>query len=165
MNIILCGMMGCGKTTLAKKMSELYGLEAVDTDGLIEREYGAISEIFKEHGEEYFRDLESLIVKRVAREYDGAVISLGGGCVLREENVASLKSTGKIFYLKVSAETLIKRLKGDTTRPLLQGDQESRIREVLKSRAGVYERAADFIVEADGATMDGLAKTIKEKVL
>lgn len=164
MNIVLCGMMGCGKTTVAAELGK-FGHTVVDTDGLIVARYGEINKIFHEHGEEYFRALESEITAEVAKTYDNAVISLGGGCVLREQNVNNLKQSGKIFYLKATPETLIERLKGDKTRPLLRGGLEERVRSVLNARAAVYESAADFVIETDGKTPRQIAELIKEKIL
>ncbi len=165
MNVILCGMMGCGKTTVADALSSLYGYKSVDTDKLIVERYGDISKIFKEHGEEYFRDLESEVVKYVANECDGAVISLGGGCVLREENVKKLKSTGTVFYLRTRAETIIERLRGDSTRPLLAGDIEERVKTILAARAKIYENAADCILDTDDLSPEELAKIIRENCI
>lgn len=163
MNIVLCGMMGSGKTTIAAALSEMYSLERVDTDEIIVSRYGAIDKIFASFGEEHFRNVETEVVKEVASTSDNAVISLGGGAVLRAENVENLKRTGKIFYLRATADTIIKRLKGDNTRPLLQGNLEERVHSVLSVRSGIYEGVADIIVDTDGLTPEELAKIIKEK--
>lgn len=164
MNIVLCGMMGCGKTTVAAELGK-YGYTVVDTDALIVERYGNINDIFAEHGEEYFRDIESLITAEVAKKHGNAVISLGGGCVLRQENVKNLKAGGKIFYLRAKAETLIKRLKGDTTRPLLKGGLEERVRSILAVRSGIYEGVADFIIDTDELSPAEIAMKIRDKNL
>ena len=163
MNIILCGMMGSGKTTVAEALSENYSLDRVDTDGIIVSRYGAIDKIFASFGEAYFRDIETEVIKEIATSLKNAVISLGGGAVLRAENVENLKRTGKIFYLRATADTIINRLKGDNTRPLLQGNLEERVHSVLSVRSGIYEGVADIIVDTDGLTPEALAKIIKEK--
>lgn len=165
MNVVLCGMMGCGKTAVAAAYSALYGVKSVDTDAIIVERYGEINAIFRDKGEEYFRNLETGVCKEVASALNGAVIALGGGCVLRSENVSALKSTGKIFYLRTQAETIIKRLKGDNTRPLLQDDLEERVRGILSKRAAVYEGAADFIIDTDGLTPEEIAQKIRMQVL
>ena len=90
MNIILCGMMGAGKTTVGIKLSDLTGMRWYDTDDLITQKYGKISGIFEFYGEERFREIESEIVHGIAGE-DNCVISTGGGCVLKPENSAALK--------------------------------------------------------------------------
>lgn len=164
MNVVLCGMMGCGKTSVAAAYSALYGVTAVDTDAVIVGRFGEINAIFKEHGEQYFRDIETEVCRQTAQR-DGVIISLGGGCVLRAENVFALKRTGKIFYLRTRAETLIKRLKGDSSRPLLAGGLEERVNKILSDRASVYESAADFIIDTDGLTPEEIAKRIRTEII
>lgn len=164
MNIVLCGMMGCGKTTVAAELARL-GHTVVDTDAIITERYGNIDGIFTRHGEEYFRNLESLVTAEVSNKYDNAVISLGGGCVLRAENVKNLKAAGKIFYLKATADTLIKRLKGDTARPLLKGGLEEKVHTILSARARIYESIADEIIDTDNLSPSEVAKIIEDTVL
>ncbi len=164
MNIVLCGMMGSGKTTVAREISETYNLVWVDTDEEIVKEYGEINGIFADRGEEGFRDIESSVTKKVAESYNNAVISLGGGCVLRQCNVQYLKQTGKIFYLRTSPEVVISRIKGDTTRPLLQGDLEERVRTISAARSAIYEAAADYIIDTDDKSAKCIAKIIMEQM-
>ncbi|MDE5766117.1 MAG: shikimate kinase [Clostridia bacterium] len=164
MNIVLCGMMGCGKTTVAAEFSSR-GYTVVDTDQIIVERYGNIDGIFAKFGEAHFRELEAAVTAEVAKKYKNAVISLGGGCVLRAENVKNLKATGKIFYLKAEAETLIKRLEGDTARPLLKGGLEEKVKTILAARAHVYESVADFIIDTDKLTPAEVAKIIEGKIL
>ncbi|MGN1104433.1 MAG: shikimate kinase [Candidatus Coproplasma sp.] len=165
MNVVLCGMMGCGKTAVSKAYSAVYGVASVDTDAVIVERYGEINSIFASQGEQAFRNIETQITKEVASTYDNAVISLGGGCVLRSENVRALKQTGKIFYLRTGAETIIKRLRGDNTRPLLQGNLEERVNTILANRSSVYEAVADCIIDTDGLTPEEIAKKIRTIIL
>lgn len=164
MNIVLCGMMGSGKTTVARALHELYGLKWVDTDEQIVALHGEIGGIFAAVGEEGFRDIESAVAARVARTEKSSVISLGGGCVLRSSNVEELRRTGKIFYLRTSPETVISRIRGDNSRPLLKGNIEERVRSISAARSAAYERAADYIVDTDGRSPQELAKIIMEYV-
>lgn len=164
MNVVLCGMMGCGKTSVAAEL-EKCGFVCVDTDALIVERYGNINDIFAEHGEPYFREIEAQIVREVAKKYSDAVISLGGGCVLRDENVKNLKASGKIFYLRTRSETIIQRLKGDTTRPLLKDGLEERVNSILSVRSGIYEGVADFIIDTDDKTCGQIAEMIRNKNL
>ena len=166
MNIVLCGMMGVGKTTVGKHLAGANGLRWVDTDELIVERYGEISAIFERFGEEYFRALETEIVKELVQE-DGLVISVGGGLVLKEENVFLLKRNGKIVYLRASVETLVGRLTADTTRPLLKTSGESlaeRIEGILTVRAPIYEGVADFTVDAEGKSPEEIAQEILLKI-
>ncbi|MBR2442373.1 MAG: shikimate kinase [Clostridia bacterium] len=160
MNIVLCGMMGSGKSTVGQALSRLTGKPFVDTDTRIEEKYGLISDIFAKHGEEYFRGLETQTVKELC-QCDGLIIATGGGLVLRQENTNLLKEKGCIVYLRAEFSTLEKRLAGDTKRPLLRS---GRLEELLKERAPVYERAADFTVCVDQKTPEEIAKGIIEKI-
>ncbi len=165
MNIILCGMMGCGKTTvgvcLAKKMNREY----VDTDAVIVERFGSIADIFERYGEGYFRDLETEVVKELGCEND-LVIATGGGLVLRQENVKLLKANGKIVFLQASVDTLVERLQTDTERPLLHKVESlrARVQELLKDRARVYENVADFIVDVDEKNPEQIAREIVERI-
>ena len=162
MNLILCGMMGAGKTTIGIKIAELTGRRWYDTDGVIVDKYGKISDIFEYYGEAHFRKLETEIVKQFSTQ-DNLVISTGGGLVLKEENNALLKANGKIVFLRASFETLAKRLIVDGTRPLLQSSTESiyeRLQKLLKERTPIYERVADCIVDVDGKTPKQIAEEV-----
>lgn len=165
MNVVLIGMMGCGKSTVAETFSKFYGYKKVDTDEMIVSRYGQINGIFERFGENYFRDLESKIVEEVVLISDGAVISVGGGCVLRDKNVKTLKQNGVTVYLRTRAETIIKRLEGNGDRPLLKGELAGRVNEILSSRSKVYESAADIIIDTDGLSPEEIAKKIKENIV
>lgn len=159
MNIVLCGMMGSGKTTVARALENIYGFSVVDTDEIIVRRHGEINAIFRDLGEHAFRDIESQTVKEVSA-LDGYVISLGGGVVLIRSNVEELKKNGKIFYLRTRAETVIARVKGDSSRPLLQGNLEERVHAILKDRSKVYEEAADVVIDTDDKSPEEIADII-----
>src|SRR3989338_3445861 len=95
-NIILVGFMGSGKTTIAMKLSHLLKMRYVSTDDLIEKkEKATINEIFTKKGEDYFRNVESEVVAQ-ACSMENVVIDMGGGVVLRDENWASMKSSGVV---------------------------------------------------------------------
>ena len=160
MNIVLCGMMGSGKTSVGIKISELTGMRWYDTDDLITEKYGKISDIFEFYGEERFRGYESEIVRRVASE-DGCVISTGGGCVLRPENAASLKEFGKIIFLKVDINVLFARTghTGDE-RPLLKNTSFEKMKALLDQRTPIYSSCADFTIDTDGKKIEEVAREI-----
>ena len=163
MNIILCGMMGVGKSTIGIKIAELTGRRWVDTDGIITARYGRISDIFEYYGEAYFRGLETEIVKEIAPQ-DGLVVSTGGGLVLNRENSDLLKKNGKLFFLRASLDTLLGRVLADDTRPLLRGadNAEGRMKELLAERTPVYELTADYVIDTDGRTVE---ETVAEVLL
>ena len=167
MNLILCGMMGAGKTTIGIKIAEMTGRRWYDTDGVIVDRHGKISDIFEYYGEAHFRKLETEIVKELAKK-DNLVVSTGGGLVLKNENNAILKENGVIVFLRASLDTLDKRLIVDGTRPLLQASTESirdRLEKLMRERMPIYEHVADYIVDVDGKTPEAIAKEIIEVVV
>ncbi|MFA4015601.1 MAG: hypothetical protein RUDDFDWM_000691 [Candidatus Fervidibacterota bacterium] len=159
-NIVLIGFMGSGKTEVGRKLAQVLGMEFVDTDALIEQQTQmSISDIFRKHGESYFRKLEMNIVDKVAKE-EGLVISTGGGVPTFEENLKALRSNGLLFYLRTSPIAVWKRIKDATDRPLLDvSDRFTRIVELLESREPFYRRA-DIIVHTDKLTPDEVASQI-----
>ncbi len=166
MNIVLFGMMAAGKTTVGESLALAMHRPFVDTDRLIVERHGEIAEIFGRHGEGYFRALEGEIVKELVQK-DGRVIAVGGGLVLSEGNVSHLKANGKMVYLRGSVETLVERLTGDKTRPLLRADGVSlteQVEKILLARAPIYESIADFTVDIDGETPEEIAVEIMEKI-
>lgn len=165
MNLVLCGMMGCGKSTVGVCLAEKTNRAHVDTDCVIVERYGRIADIFERYGEAHFRDLETETVKELVQK-KGLVIATGGGLVLKQENVELLKSSGKIIFLRARVDTLCKRLQADTERPLLQNaaSLKERLENLLQERTPVYEQAADFIVDVDEKTPEEIAKEIMERI-
>ena len=118
-NIYLIGFMGAGKTSVARALSAASGMDMIEMDQRIEQEAGMpITEIFAKYGEEYFRDLETELVRTLAGESE-LVVSCGGGSVLREENAARMKESGHIVLLTASPETIFERVRYSTNRPVL----------------------------------------------
>ena len=165
-NYILIGYMGCGKSTIGKKMSEILNIKLVDTDAWIEERQGmTVSEIFATKGELFFRDLETGALKELLEEKELMVISVGGGLPLREENRRLLQQLGHVIYLKAEPETIYNRVKGDTTRPLLQTENPmEKIREMLGQREEKYQVAADKIVTVDDKDLSEILDEILEAV-
>lgn len=161
MNIVLVGMPGSGKTTVSRALSALTGVKLYDTDEEIVKKYGAINDIFENYGEQAFRNLETEAVRKVS-ELDGVIISTGGGCIMREENTRLFKRNGKIVFLRTTLSTLIKRIDGNTDRPLLKSGAVEKMTELLKVRTPVYEAAADYTVDTDGLSPEEIAKIISE---
>ena len=148
-NLCLSGMMGAGKSTVATALGERLGRRVADTDEELRRWTGrSIPELFEEHGEAGFRDLERRVIEELATFHD-LVIALGGGAVLRDDNVASLLLTGVIVHLDAPAEVLVGRLVGDSDRPLLAGGElTDRVTETLAARHDRYLAVADVVVDA-----------------
>jgi len=164
--IILIGFMGCGKTSIGKRLAEALDIEFLDTDELIEEQQKkTISSIFAEEGEAAFRAMETECLKNLlSRKEDCFVLSVGGGLPIREENRKLLSQIGHVVYLKVSPETVYKRLRNDKTRPLLQGtNPRGRIFDLMSARKGFYESAAVSIVDVDNKEFYDIIGEIKEK--
>ncbi len=163
MNIVLIGFMACGKTVVGKKLAAKLGMKYIDVDETIEKTAGhSIADIFKQHGENVFRDMETKAIKSVAG-LDHYVIATGGGAVLRTENVHELRSNGKIVYLAASPEAILRRLGDAQARPLLakESDKLKKIKELLEHRKPNYKEC-DFQVDTTFLTIDKVVDKIIE---
>lgn len=161
-NIVLIGFMGCGKTTIGTRLGFGLKLECLDTDKLLEKKAGTtISDIFATQGEAIFRQMETDLLQELIVKKGICIYSVGGGTPVKEENRSLLKKLGKVVYLKVKPETVFERLKGDTTRPLLQcEDPLAKIKELMSARAEAYESSADVVVEVDEKSADDIISEI-----
>lgn len=163
MNISLIGMMGSGKTTVGKLLSERLNLRFVDTDELIVQSEGcSINEIFASKGEGYFRKLETEILKSVLNS-DNQIISTGGGIIKSELNIQLIKSKSKSFYLKADAQSLFERVKNDSSRPLLKDCTKDKINMILSQRVLQYEKA-DYIINTVNKVPENIVEEVIEKL-
>lgn len=139
MNIALTGMMGAGKSAVAKLLAEKLGMRFFDMDTQIEKTARKkIKDIFADGGEALFRQMERELVKCLSA-LDGLVISTGGGIVLNGENIKDLRKKGKIVYLKAKPEILFERIKKDKSRPLLNvEDPLAELRRIYGKRKKLY---------------------------
>lgn len=166
-NIILIGFMGSGKSSVGRYMEESEGFALIDTDEYIEKQQNdIINNIFANKGEEYFRNLETECIKElITLNTDMTVISVGGGLPMRGENQKLLKELGKIVYLRATVDTLVSRLMGDTTRPLLKGgDLRQKITELFEKREATYEGIADIVIDTDNYSPKEIYNIIKERL-
>lgn len=163
-HIILIGFMGVGKSTISKELAIRMNREEIDTDLWIEEHGGrGISQIFKEDGEEYFRELETAMIDELG-EIRPAIVSCGGGMVLRELNVRTLQSMGNIVLLTAEPESIYERVRHSDNRPLLNGNMNVEyIRKMMERRRPYYERAANVVVSTDHKMISDIAKEILEK--
>lgn len=161
-NIILIGIMGCGKTSMGIRLSYRLRSTFLDTDRQIEKEQQCtISEIFAAKGEAAFRMLETEQLQELLSTAEGQIISTGGGLPVREENRKLLKQLGTVIWLTVTPETVYERLKEDITRPLLQGENPlEKIKELTEKRTEYYRDAADVIVDTEGKSQDEITEEI-----
>lgn len=162
MNIVLVGFMGTGKTQVAKALSKRLGMKYICTDEVIEdKERRSINEVFRKNGEAYFRSIEKEVVKKVA-QLDKFIIDTGGGVVLDQENVESLKKNGKLFCLAARSDVILERTKKYRHRPLLNvEDPKAKVEELLKMRAPFYTQA-DFSIDTSNLTVDEVVEQISK---
>lgn len=146
-NIVLCGFMGCGKSTVGKNLARKSGRKFIDMDSFIEEKAGmTVSEIFKRHSESGFRDMEHEACLELA-EMSDLVIASGGGSFTFERNVNAFKNKDIIVFLDVPLEVIKIRLKNDKVRPLLQRpDKDKAMKELYDKRFPIYKKAADIVV-------------------
>ena len=158
--------MGCGKSSVGRELAKMLDLKYIDTDAAIESSSNMkISDIFAEHGEKYFRDLESSLCVELSVE-NNLLISTGGGIVLRKENIDNLRKNSVIFLLRATAETTFERISHKKDRPLLQvPNPMEKIRELLEAREEFYKAAAEFEIITDNRAVVDIAQEIKEKYL
>ena len=158
MKIILIGFMGSGKTTVANILAKKLNLEVIEMDQLILTKSGrnSISEIFSLDGERHFRNLETIAVKEIS-ELNNAIISTGGGIVMKKRNLEHLKN-GTIFFLKTSFEILEKRLRKDDTRPLFK--DKIKAKKLFNLRKNIYEKWADHTILTDKKSIDEVVNNL-----
>ena len=161
MIITLVGMPGSGKTTVGRQLARRLGLPFFDSDQVIEERLGcSIREYFASAGEAAFRDLEQQVLAELAQG-PACVLATGGGAVLREANRQALRSAGQVVYLRSSPEDLFRRLRHDTTRPLLQvADPLAKLRELYEQRDPLYREAAHFQIETGRPSVPRLVNMI-----
>ena len=161
---MLIGLMGSGKSMVARALEARLEVPRLSTDEMIEaREGRPVWEIFQDPGEGHFRRLEDAIVLELARQ-KGAIIDCGGGVVLNPVHLPLLKENGVVFHLKASPEVIYSRIQGDPTRPLVNvPDPRERITQLFKERLPLYDQA-DVIVDASDPSIEGPVAQILKRM-
>ncbi len=166
--IILIGLMGCGKTTVGKALSKRTGLPLLDMDAVIEEQIGkSISEIFQEEGEGHFRKLETALLRYLEKSSDAssgaAIISTGGGVVLRPENRRIMRRLGFCVWLNVELSTLLSRTSRGSNRPLLKTrDRRATMEKLLRERTPLYEETAHLRLDTTGMDINGIVCAVQQ---
>lgn len=162
-NIVLIGMSGVGKTEIGSFLAESKGLAYLDTDDLImQKEKLSVNQIFEKHGEEYFRDVESEIIRDLSKK-ESYVISTGGGVVIRDENISALQKNGYIFLLLGKLDTILHNLtKSSVIRPLLKESQDlkNKVEGLYNEREQMYLLSSHVIINVDNKEITEIAKEI-----
>ena len=148
-HLVFIGFMGSGKTSMGRSLSYKLKRAFYDTDKMIEEREGVtISDIFAAKGEKYFRELETQVLREIRDDKIARIYSLGGGTPVSLQNQPLIKTIGTVVYLRLKPEEVYERLKGDTTRPLLQCDDPlAKIKNLMQLRSPAYERCADIIID------------------
>lgn len=159
--ISLIGLPGSGKSTVGRQLARRLQLPFSDSDHVIEARLGCpIRDFFEREGEERFRDIEAEVIDTLSQQGAG-VLSTGGGAVLRPENRRHLRERGTVIYLKSHPEELIRRLRHDTNRPLLQvADPMAKLRELFVARDPLYRQTAHFVIETGRPSVATLVNMI-----
>lgn len=150
-NIILIGMRGAGKTTVANILANKLNIKIVDMDSEIAKQNKmSIKEIIEKYGIEYFRNLETEYLKSLPQSEE-IILSTGGGVILKEENRDLLKKIGKVFYLYALPKTSYKRIGNDEKRPILTkvNNMLADLENLFSQRKDIYEKTADYTVNTE----------------
>ena len=168
--VFLIGYRGTGKSAVARELAGRLGYDWVDADDEVERRAGmSIAAMFAEDGEPAFRDLEARVVTQLCGRRR-AVVALGGGAVLREENRQAIRAAGPVVWLTATVDTVIERMAADETtagrRPSLTkagGRQE--VETVLAQRTPLYRVCATLVVDTEGKTAAEVAEEIAGQLI
>lgn len=159
MNLVLIGMMGCGKSTCGQLLAKRLGRTFADTDLLIQKRTGrSIPDIFAHEGEAFFRDLEQAVTLELSQR-SNLVIATGGGIILREENVAALRSSGTVIWLNRTPEDIFSKVSMEN-RPLGQNGWESFLARA-QQREPLYRAAAHLEVPSQSSPMSTVEFILK----
>lgn len=157
----LIGLPGSGKSTVGRHLARRLALPFVDSDHVIEQRLGCpIRQYFEQEGEESFRDVEEAVIDDLSRA-DRAVLSTGGGAVLRPGSRRRLHERSQVVYLKSTPDELFRRLRHDRNRPLLQvADPLARLRDLYAIRDPLYRETAHFTIETGRPSVATLVNMI-----
>lgn len=163
-HLALIGLSGVGKSTIGRRAAAGLDVSFVDLDDAITQAGGMTpSEMFAEHGEEAFRDLEAEVLARTLAAPDPVLIATGGGVVLREANREALVDQATSLWLRASLDTLVPRLARNTARPLLAGDELlTKLDAMIQHRYPLYEKAAVEVLDVDGLSFQQVVTCVVE---
>lgn len=168
--LFLIGYMGCGKSTLGRKLARRLGVAFVDTDALIEEREGArVTDVFRYEGEERFREIECEVLKQVIADGSDAVVSTGGGLPVWCDNMSRMNAAGYTVYLRRDASQIARRLSpyGRQKRPRLRGLNDVELVDFMTRDMAAREpfyTQAHLIVDCGGQTDDELVELLLEKI-
>jgi shikimate kinase len=161
-HLVLVGLMGSGKTTVARIVADRLGRKVIDSDAVIEKATGrTVREIFAEDGEDAFRSFETQALVDALATPEPSVIAAAGGVVLREENRRALKdSDAKVVWLSANPDLLAQRVTSSGHRPLLDDDPAGTLQRMYDNRKALYEEVSDAVVQVDNRSPDEVAEAV-----
>lgn len=161
MELILIGFMGSGKTTISRMLGKMLNTSVTDLDDeIVRRASMTIPDIFAQNGEEYFRQLEHDTLADIIKS-DQGILATGGGTPMRPDNLTILKDTSTpVVLLKASAMETLRRIGGDSGRPLAKSLDEKGIADLQAQRQVNYDACADLTIKTDGLSPAAIAKEI-----
>jgi len=168
--IVLVGLMGVGKSTVAWELAHTLGVPCLDTDKLIEQRVGkSVRDIFAEDGEQYFRERETDVLGECLHSPDGAVIAAAGGVVVSERNrqlleEASRQSEALVVWLTAPPEVLAERTSKGVHRPLLDGDRLGVLQKLTVERESLYKEVADMVIDVTERSPESVVSLIVSAV-
>lgn len=160
--LVLVGLPGSGKSTVGRQLARRLGMAFIDSDQVIEQRIGcSIRAFFDREGEENFRNLEESVIDELTAAPEAAVLSTGGGAVLRPANRQCLHQRGTVVYLRSSPEEVFRRIRHDKTRPLLQvANPLEQLRKLYVQRDPLYRETAHYVVETGRPSVATLVNMI-----
>ena len=161
-HLVLVGMMGSGKSTVARVMAERLHRVVLDSDDMIERRTGrTLRDIFATDGETVFRSIETEVLHEALQSTEPCIIAAAGGVVLSEANRAALRSSGaRVVWLCADPATLVDRVRGAGHRPLLDADPAGTLQRMFTEREHLYREVADAIVLVDGRSVADVVEAL-----
>ena len=162
MNIVLIGYRGTGKSVVGRILAQRLKMEYVGMDAaIVERAGMAIPQIVEKMGWPGFRDLETRVAQDLAGR-DNLIVDTGGGVIERPENIPALEKNGRIFWLKASVDTIVRRIQGDDQRPALTEGKSftEEVAGVLERRVAKYQAAARHAIDTDALTPGQVADEV-----
>ena len=164
-NIYIVGLMGSGKTSIGKLLSKTLHSEHVDIDQeIVKKTNLTISEIFKNHGENHFRKLESSMLDNVSKRKN-LIVSTGGGVILSSKNISTMQNTGSIIHLDISIKIQLLRVRNKKNRPLLDVDNiKEKLTEMKNLRDNTYKSISNYSILTDNKNKKDIVQEIINKL-